>query len=120
MAQAGIMGKTGFLFPGAVLSALALALVSCAPTPKPMVRYRTAETPGDLWKDGLNLHGAETRRLRFATAFLELARDPVRGYSDPRSLTFLIAALNSSHDTSLLGPGMTTPWTAAGTFVHAM
>lgn len=87
----------------AALVVFPFLLASCAITPKPVVRYRT-DGPGDLWNNGLQLHPADTRPFDFTTAFLELSRQPVQGYTGPRPLTFLVSACNRSDSALLLDP----------------
>jgi hypothetical protein len=53
-------------------------LAACSLTPRPVIRYQSAE-PDDLWGNGLSLHRAAYGRLAFTSGFLELSRRTVGG-----------------------------------------
>jgi hypothetical protein len=90
--------------PMALLAAFILLLSACSSSPGPLIRYRTADAPGDVWERGQKHTPARTRDLDFTSTFLDSPPHPKLVYPEPGPLFFQLSVTNISRDTCLLDP----------------
>jgi hypothetical protein len=69
-----------------------------------VVRYRTADAPGDSWSAGVKRHTERRGDLIFTTSFSDFSSEEVSPFSDLRPLEFRVEVANPSADTFLIDP----------------